>query len=111
MVHECYRVLKPKGVLILTGPFYWPLHEIPNDYYRFSRYGFENLLKKACFQEIKIIANGGSWAQIFLSISLQIPPWLFPLSPLSNAIGLRMDKLFYSENCPSNYTVIAKKHL
>jgi ubiquinone/menaquinone biosynthesis C-methylase UbiE len=21
MVHECFRVLKPKGVLILTGPF------------------------------------------------------------------------------------------
>jgi SAM-dependent methyltransferase len=111
MVHECYRVLKPKGVLILTGPFYWPLHEIPNDYYRFSRYGFENLLKKAGFQEIEIIANGGTWAQIFLSISLQIPRWFFPLRLLSNAMGLMMDKLFYNETCPSNYTVIAKKHL
>jgi SAM-dependent methyltransferase len=65
MVNECYRVLKPKGVLILTGPFYWPLHEIPNDFYRFSRYGFENLLNKAGFQDIAIIANGGTWAQIF----------------------------------------------
>jgi len=109
MVNECYRVLKPKGVLILTGPFYWPLHEIPDDFYRFSRYGFENLLNKAGFQEIQIIANGGTWAQIFLSISLQIPRWLFPLRPLSNAMGLMMDKLFYNENCPANYTVIAKK--
>jgi SAM-dependent methyltransferase len=110
MVQECYRVLKPKGVLILTGPFYWPLHEIPNDFFRFSRYGFESLLKKAGFQGIEIIANGGTWAQIFLSISLQIPSYLFPLRPLSNAMGIMMDKLFYNENCPSNYTIIAKKH-
>jgi hypothetical protein len=56
---------KTQGRFDSDWPFYWPLHEIPYDFYRFSKYGFENLLKKAGFQEIAIIANGGTWAQIF----------------------------------------------
>jgi len=54
LVEESYRVLKSGGGLILTGPFYWPLHEEPNDYYRFTSYGFEYLLKTAGYKSIDI---------------------------------------------------------
>src|ERR1700741_3490937 len=36
LVNESARVLRRDGYLILTGPQYWPLHEEPNDFYRFT---------------------------------------------------------------------------
>jgi len=54
LVREAFRVLKPRGVLLLTGPFYWPLHEEPHDFYRFTRYGFEHLLVSAGFEVMSI---------------------------------------------------------
>ena len=37
------------GVLFLTVPFMWHVHEAPHDYYRYTRYGLEYLLKKNRF--------------------------------------------------------------
>lgn len=42
-VQEIYRVLRKGGKLILTTRFVFPIHEAPNDYYRFTRYGLEKL--------------------------------------------------------------------
>jgi SAM-dependent methyltransferase len=47
VLSEFARVLKPGGVLRLVVPFLWEEHQIPQDYFRFTRYGvkllFENL--------------------------------------------------------------------
>ncbi len=40
-----YRLLLPGGKLILSVPFIFPIHEVPNDYYRFTRYGLSHLLR------------------------------------------------------------------
>lgn len=42
---EMRRVLKPDGKLILTTRFIFPLHNIPGDYFRFTRYGLAHLLR------------------------------------------------------------------
>lgn len=42
---EMRRVLKPGGKLILTTRFIFPLHNIPGDYFRFTRYGLAHLLR------------------------------------------------------------------
>src|ERR1039457_4523487 len=47
MMMEISRVLKPGGFLILSGPFYWPIHEEPYDYYRYSKYGMKYLVQNA----------------------------------------------------------------
>lgn len=33
---EVFRILKPGGECILTVPFAWHLHEVPNNYYRYT---------------------------------------------------------------------------
>lgn len=43
---EMHRVLKPGGVIILTTRFVYPLHDVPGDYYRYTRYGLEYLLRE-----------------------------------------------------------------
>lgn len=35
-IKELHRVLKPGGVLIITTPFTFPIHEYPSDYWRFT---------------------------------------------------------------------------
>ncbi len=42
-IAEMRRVLKPGGVLILTTRFVYPLHDTPHDYWRFTKYGLEEL--------------------------------------------------------------------
>ena len=77
MINECFRVLKPGGALVLTGPFYWPIHEEPYDYYRYTRYGLEYMLQKAGFATWEIRPDGGDWAQILLSINLKVSKVFF----------------------------------
>ena len=44
-IDEMKRVLKRDGVLILSTRFIFPLHEVPNDYFRFTEYGLKYLLR------------------------------------------------------------------
>ncbi len=44
-IDEMRRVLRPGGTLILTTRFIFPLHNIPGDYFRFTRYGLSHLLR------------------------------------------------------------------
>ncbi len=109
MIAEIYRVLKPGGYLILSGPMYWPHHEIPHDYFRFTKYGFAELLKRNHFSEYDIKPDGGTWAQIFISIVIQVPRWLFLLRIPLNLMGAFIDKVFYNDISPANFTILAKK--
>lgn len=51
-IEEMYRVLKPGGSVILTTRFIFPLHNIPGDYFRYTRYGLEYLFRK--FRNVEI---------------------------------------------------------
>lgn len=44
-IDEMRRVLAPGGTLILTTRFIFPLHNVPGDYFRFTRYGLAHLLR------------------------------------------------------------------
>jgi len=52
MMSEFSRVLSKGGVLILSTPFFFYLHEAPNDFYRFSKYGLE---KRVASSGLKVI--------------------------------------------------------
>ncbi len=110
MIAECYRILKPGGYLILTGPFYWPLHEEPNDFHRFTKYGFALHLKDAGFREWEIRADGGDWAQVMLALNLRLSNrWTTPLRCIVNLIGTLLDSLSGSRLSPCNYTILARR--
>jgi SAM-dependent methyltransferase len=50
---EFRRVLRPGGTILATVPFLWEEHEAPHDYYRYTRYGIEQMLSDAGFAEIE----------------------------------------------------------
>jgi len=51
-IGEIYRVLRENGVAVFYVPFFYPLHDLPNDYWRFTESGCYELLK--LFHEIEI---------------------------------------------------------
>lgn len=67
---EIHRVLQPGGRLFFTVPFLWPIHDAPNDYYRYTPFALEKLLQKAGFSQHRIEALGGWDASLAQMICL-----------------------------------------
>lgn len=58
-LREVHRVLKTDGVLFLTVPFIWNLHEVPFDQYRFTPFSLERHLSNSGFGSIVLKPMGG----------------------------------------------------
>jgi SAM-dependent methyltransferase len=57
-MREITRVLSPGGILLLGVPFRQPIHSIPDDFWRFTPFGIEYMLKNDYeIIEIKPIGN------------------------------------------------------
>ncbi len=60
-VEEFHRVLKRGGHCLVTAPQSSELHEEPNDYFRFTKFGLEKLFEKSGFETVLIDRCGGFW--------------------------------------------------
>jgi SAM-dependent methyltransferase len=58
-LYEMNGALKLGGRLFIVVPTMWEEHQMPNDFYRFTRYGLERLLERAGFRIIERTAIGG----------------------------------------------------
>jgi SAM-dependent methyltransferase len=54
------HLLKPSGLLILTVPFIFPIHDRPYDYFRYTKYGLQLLFRGMSNLTIK---EKNSWAE------------------------------------------------
>ena len=58
-INEFYRILKKGGKLFLTTPQAWRIHQAPHNYFYFTHYGLQSLLKNAGFTKYNIVPMGG----------------------------------------------------
>lgn len=72
IISEMYRVLKKDGIILITVPFLWPLHEVPYDEYRYTPFALKRIFKDAGFQNITINAGGGWNASLAQMLGLWV---------------------------------------
>lgn len=117
--HEMWRVLSDNGVALVSLPFLLHLHDEPFDYYRFTKYGFEYLARRAGFHVEEIVANGGIF-HLILNIpsvtmsscweALGFRSWIRPCTRAWLAIARLFDSLFLSSRFfASNHIAVLRK--
>ena len=126
LLNEAYRILKPGGHVIVSGPMAWEHHEEPYDFFRFTKYGFEYIFEKAGFTDVEIIPNGGKWdmiGQLFhnafrssfkdkKSFGARLMDgiyFLFRLKWIINLFFVWLDNVDKDYSVTSNFVVVAKK--
>lgn len=115
-VAELRRVLRPGGCLIGSTPFLLGIHDAPNDYHRFTRYGLQRLFRD--FEEIELRERNGYFAAaavlIYRRFALDSPLRGYALlrAPLLLllALGLEMlDRLLPSREGTTGYFFAYRK--
>ena len=112
-ISEMYRILKKGGKIFMLIPMYWEEHEIPYDFFRFTKYGIEHLLKEAGFREINIYPLNGSFSIIGVTIAKMLNNFILlkPIIPFANLFFYYLDKKFTHKNSGNimTYKVTAEK--
>ncbi len=57
-ITEASRVLKPEGLLLITIPFAYPVHDAPHDFQRFTEFGLRSRAKNAGLEIIEMSPIG-----------------------------------------------------
>ena len=61
ILSELYRCLTPGGCVVIEVPFFYWLHEVPHDYYRYTRYALVRMAENAGFEIEKIAPYGNAF--------------------------------------------------
>ncbi|MCX7858349.1 MAG: methyltransferase domain-containing protein [Deltaproteobacteria bacterium] len=126
-IAEFYRVLRPNGILIITAPFFFPIHD-KLDFFRYTPKGISSLMKQNGLEveEIKPLSGTGvTLALLFnlywFEIGFMWTKWLYPfgivLRPILllfclivNVFGWVLEKVLPSEHMSFNHLTVAKKN-
>jgi SAM-dependent methyltransferase len=127
---EIGRVLRPDGKLMLSTPFFYPLHDEPHDYFRYSPHGLERMLSAAHLELMELVPQGGfvEMAGEFLNLfgihktnnliaaggyrrilGLVFIPLLLPMAFINNILCLILSPLDKERRFVMNYFILAKR--
>lgn len=78
ILQELHRVLKPGAHILITCPFVWKEHEIPNDFARYTRFALKNLLENSGFV-VEVEDKTGNFVEAVFQLQvLYLYDHLFP---------------------------------
>ncbi|MBL7717919.1 MAG: class I SAM-dependent methyltransferase [Flavipsychrobacter sp.] len=80
VLQELYRVVKPGGRIMITCPFFWPEHEQPYDYARYTSFGLKHLVEKNGFSVVNY-EKTGSYFECLLQGMVAYIYFLIPHRP------------------------------
>lgn len=121
LLNEVCRLLKGNGgVLLLNVPFFYPIHEEPFDFYRYTRFSLDKMCKIAGLRVLEISPMGGLpevivdiTSKIFLHLPIigtrfaallqSVGGWLLKHWPSTYASSRSADRF------PLGYTLVAIK--
>lgn len=100
-LEDCNRLLRHSGSLFVSVPMHWRQHEVPFDYWRFTRYAMERMLSDAGFSVVSIAPCGGFYSvigQAWLDHRNEyfgVSPWL---ARIVNRLALVLDQRYPDVN-------------
>lgn len=115
---EIARVVKTGGCLMMSVPQTARIHGAPDDYYRFTRYGLDYLLRARGFRVEYLRERGGFFMSWFQEIAFFLAGegegrWLKCMAHAAAAaaqlIGLALDRAVYRPEHTLGYFVVARK--
>ncbi len=118
LLDESSRVLRPHGELVIVVPFLFQIHPSPNDYFRYTRQTWVQLLTEHGFESVVVREIGtGVWAaryqllHNFLPTVFTIPlQWLaMKMDHLWTALAQKTGKKYTPDLYPLGYLVQARK--
>lgn len=122
MISEMARITKKGGYIMISVPFLAGLHEEPNDYQRFTKYGLIELFKRNNCRVVKIKEQGSLFSTISLLLNENLNNFAGrnKLAYIVSAIiylpflvfeylSLILDKIFKSDKIYFNYLILAEK--
>lgn len=119
---EIFRITKKGGFIMLTFPLINELHEIPSDYFRFTKYGFLELIKVHDYDLLEVKTMGSVFSTIsrilnsylneiaskgklqYIMSALIYPPFL-----IFQYVALTLDCIFRSNSIFMNYLILLRK--
>jgi SAM-dependent methyltransferase len=93
-LRDCHRLLKSGGYLVISVPMQWRHHEVPYDFWRFTRYGLTRKLTDVGFNIESIDRCGGVYTllgTIFLNHRAERATLSRRMARLVNRFALWMD--------------------
>ena len=136
VISEAARVLKPNGTLILSVPFFYPLHDMPYDFGRYTISALKSFLTDSSMRIIKSTSQGtffGFWLQMlntflikrindmlnnlqFITLILLVPTVIvaIPIILINNLLIMIIDVIGkslpkYPNYFPVDYLIVARK--
>lgn len=109
---ESARVLRPQGRLIISVPMHWRHHEVPYDYWRFTKYGLQKSLQLAGFEVLDLRSRGGVYSllgQIFLDHRATLNKFNPFVARVINCLALWLDKKTIDQDDTLGWMCIAQK--
>jgi SAM-dependent methyltransferase len=117
---EMFRILKPGGKVIFSVPLFWHLHEEPHDFFRYTKYGLEYLLRKSGFRVIELKALSGFWVTFGTALACYLRRraevlgrtavlFMVLLGHCIQTISLILDGIHKDESFTWAYLVVATK--
>ncbi len=91
LFEEIHRILKPGGLVYIFEPTLRELHQIPDDYLRYTPYGLQNVLKMAGMVPLNFELEGGPFSAIAYC-------WTQALQYFPTEKRVQMEKWFYEEH-------------
>jgi len=106
---EFARVLKPGGKVLLATPMYWPSHEEPYDFFRYTAFGLQHLADEAGFDVVKLYPRGGVWAFLAQALQHSLPLPFRWQRRLVNQLFLSVDRWRCATRVTIGWTILAQR--
>lgn len=117
---EMYRILDAGGIALISVPFYYPVHEAPHDYYRYTEFALRRFAERSGFDVVMLEPLGGTpeiladilskhyqfiplIGKVMAMLTQGVTGWFVRTSP-GRSLSLKTAKAF-----PLGYFVVVKK--